>query len=131
MGMTCPVVLVPGLVCDAAVWEHVRPHLASRAEVHVAHHGAPDSLGSMADKVLREAPDRFAIAGHSMGGRVALEVWRRAAERDAAQPYLHPGGTPPRGVKPANREAAGRNEPLEIPRRQGMAAMASRWVQGM
>ena len=79
--MTVPVVLLPGLVCDATVWEHARQPLAARTDVHVAQHGTLDSLGAMAEKVLREAPSRFALAGHSMGGRVALEVWRRAPER--------------------------------------------------
>ena len=129
--MTSPVVLVPGLVCDAAVWEHTRPLLAARAEVHVAHHGTLDSLGAMAEKVLREAPPRFALAGHSMGGRVALEIWRRAPERIAALALLDTGVTALAAGEAGEREAAGRYELLEIARRDGMAAMASRWVQGM
>jgi len=129
--MTSPVVLVPGLVCDAAVWEHTRPLLAARAEVHVAHHGTLDSLGAMAEKVLREAPPRFAIAGHSMGGRVALEAWRRAPERIAALALLDTGVTPLAAGDAGEREAAGRHELLRLAREQGMAAMASRWVQGM
>ena len=129
--MTRPVVLVPGLVCDAAVWQHALPLLAARAEVQVAHHGTLDSLGAMADKVLREAPRTFAIAGHSMGGRVALEVWRRAPERVAALALLDTGVTPLAAGEAGDREAAGRHELLEIARRQGMAAMAARWVQGM
>ena len=89
-----PIVLVPGLVCDATVWEHARVQLAARAEVSIAHHGTLDSLGAMAEKVLREAPPKFAIAGHSMGGRVALEVWRRAPDRVAALALLDTGVTP-------------------------------------
>jgi len=129
--MSIPVVLVPGLVCDAAVWHHAAAALGARAPVQVAQHGELDSLVAMADKVLREAPPRFALAGHSMGGRVALEVWRRAPERIAALALLDTGVTALAAGEAGEREAAGRYELLEIARRDGMAAMASRWVQGM
>ena len=131
MTQQTPLVLVPGLVCDATVWEHACRPLSARTEVHIAHHGMLDSLGAMAEKVLHEAPPRFAIAGHSMGGRVALEAWRRAPERIAALALLDTGVTPLAAGEAGDREAAGRHELLEIARRQGMAAMASRWVQGM
>ena len=85
----------------------------------------------MAEKVLREAPPRFALAGHSMGGRVALEVLRRAPERVAAIALLDTGVQPLAAGEAGEREAAGRHELLQIAREQGMAAMAARWVQGM
>jgi len=129
--MSLPVVLVPGLVCDAAVWDHARQALGAGANVRVADHGSLDSLASMADKVLREAPPRFALAGHSMGGRVALEVWRRAPERVAALALLDTGVTALAAGEPGERETAGRYELLDIARTRGMAAMAARWVQGM
>lgn len=113
------------------MWEHTRAALVARAEVRIAHHGTLDSLVAMADKVLDEAPPRFAIAGHSMGGRVALEVWRRAPERVTALALLDTGVTPLATGEAGEREAAGRYELLGIARAQGMAAMASRWVQGM
>ena len=72
-------VLVPGLVCDDAVWSHQRRTLESDRPVHVAQHGQLDTLTAMAAHVLAWAPPRFAIAGHSMGGRVALEIWRQAS----------------------------------------------------
>jgi pimeloyl-ACP methyl ester carboxylesterase len=131
MGMSIPVVLVPGLVCDAAVWEHARQALGAHADVQIAHHETLDSLAAMAEKVLREAPPRFALAGHSMGGRVALEVWRRAPERVAALALLDTDVTALAAGEAGEREAAGRYELLEIARAQGMATMATRWVQGM
>ncbi len=85
----------------------------------------------MAEKVLREAPPRFALAGHSMGGRVALEVLRRAPERVAALALLDTGVAPLAAGEAGEREAAGRHELLALAREQGMAAMAARWVQGM
>ena len=131
MGMSVPVVLVPGLVCDAAVWEHARQTLATHADVHIAHHAMLDSLSAMAEKVLREAPTRFALAGHSMGGRVALEILRRAPERIAGLALLDTGVAALAAGEAGEREAAGRYELLELARREGMAAMATRWVQGM
>jgi len=124
-------VLLPGLVCDATVWAHARGALAARATIHVAEYGALDSLGTMADKVLGEVEGPFALAGHSMGGRVALEMFRRAPERIVAMALLDTGVQRLAAGEPGAREAAGRHELLVLAREQGMAAMAARWVQGM
>jgi len=124
-------VLLPGLVCDDTVWEHARAALAPHAEVHIPRYAALDSLGAMAEKVLAETPGDFALAGHSMGGRIALEVQRRAPERVKGIALLDTGAQPLAAGVAGAREAAGRHELLEIARTQGMAAMAARWVQGM
>lgn len=124
-------VLLPGLVCDEFVWKHAEAALAARGEVRIAAYGGLDSLGAMAEKVLAETPGRFAVAGHSMGGRVALEIFRRAPERVAGIALLDTGTAPLAAGEPGAREQAGRHELLEIARGQGMAAMAERWVQGM
>jgi pimeloyl-ACP methyl ester carboxylesterase len=124
-------VLVPGLVCDPAVWDHAAAALRTDADVCIAHHGALDSLGAMAEKVLAETPGDFAIAGHSMGGRVALEIFRRAPERITGIALLDTGTAPLSAGEAGARETAGRRELLEVARTQGMAAMAARWVQGM
>jgi len=126
-----PVVLLPGLVCDASVWAHAHAALRARADVHIPEYGALDSLPAMAEKVLGEAPRRFAVAGHSMGGRVALEIFRRSPERVAALALLDTGVTPLAAGETGERETAGRYELLEIARTRGMAEMATRWVQGM
>jgi pimeloyl-ACP methyl ester carboxylesterase len=130
MGLT-PVVLLPGLVCDATVWAHARASLEARAPVSIPDYGLLDSLGAMAEKVLGEAPPRFALAGHSMGGRVALEVIRRAPERVSALALMDTGIQPLAAGEPGEREAAGRHDLLALAREHGMAAMALRWVQGM
>jgi pimeloyl-ACP methyl ester carboxylesterase len=126
-----PVVLLPGLVCDEAVWAHARAPLEAGAPVIIPDYGLLDSLGAMAEKVLREAPPRFAVAGHSMGGRVALEILRRAPERVSALALLDTGVQPLASGEPGEREATGRHELLALARERGMAAMARRWVQGM
>lgn len=76
-----PLVLVPGLLCDAALWAHAERHLADLADVHVADVTGPETIAAMATAVLEQAPPTFALAGLSMGGYVALEIMRRAPER--------------------------------------------------
>ena len=129
--MTAQIVLIPGLVCDAAVWDHAAVRLGANARVRIADHGTLDSLGAMAERVLAETDGDFAIAGHSMGGRVALEVFRRAPKRITGLALLDTGVAPLAAGDAGAREKAGRFELLEIAKTRGMAAMAARWVQGM
>lgn len=76
-----PLVLLPGLLCDEALWQHQRRDLAGRAAMQVADLTQADSIAAMAAGVLAVAPPRFALAGLSMGGYVAMEVLRQAPER--------------------------------------------------
>jgi pimeloyl-ACP methyl ester carboxylesterase len=131
MGLGIPVVLLPGLVCDDTVWTHARAALKAHAPVSVCEYGSLDSLGAMAEKVLAEAPARFALAGHSMGGRIALEVFRLAPQRIAGIALMDTGTQPLASGDAGARETAGRHELLNIAREHGMATMAARWVQGM
>lgn len=62
------VILIPGLMCDATVWEAQLAALRPVANLTVFHPGARSSLAAMAEALLAEAPGRFALAGHSMGG---------------------------------------------------------------
>ncbi len=126
-----PLVLLPGLACDAAVWTHARDSLGPRTQITIAEYGSLDSLGGMAEKVLLEAPPRFMLAGHSMGGRIALEVLRRAPDRVAGIALLDTGVQPLAAGEAGQREVAGRQELVRLARDRGMAQMAARWVQGM
>lgn len=78
---TQPLVLIPGLLTDAELFRHQIATLSDVARVMVAETGLDESVGAMADRLLAEAPERFALAGLSMGGYVAQEVMRRAPER--------------------------------------------------
>jgi pimeloyl-ACP methyl ester carboxylesterase len=73
--------LLPGLLCDAALWQFQSDALADVADVTVADLTRSDSIEAMARDALADAPDRFALAGLSMGGYVALEIMRQAPER--------------------------------------------------
>src|SRR5215813_7502796 len=97
---TAHLILVPGLMCDDAVWEHQGRGLHELATITIADHGCLDSLTAMADAILDVAPQRFALAGHSMGGRVAFEVYRRAPEHVTGIALLDTAYTPfPGGIK--------------------------------
>jgi pimeloyl-ACP methyl ester carboxylesterase len=75
-------VLLPGLLCDAALWAPQRVALSDLCAVWVADLTRHESIAAMAAAVLREAPaQRFALAGLSMGGYVALEMMRQAPRR--------------------------------------------------
>lgn len=76
-----PLVLVPGLTCDAGVFRAQTAGLADVADMTVASTVEDDSIAAMAARLLDDAPDRFALAGFSMGGYVAMEVIARAPER--------------------------------------------------
>jgi len=74
-------VLLPGLLCDAALWGHQTEHLKDVCEVMVADLTQDNSIPAMAERVLGNAPATFALAGLSMGGYVAQEIMRQAPER--------------------------------------------------
>ena len=73
--------LLPGLLCDAALWRHQVETLTDLAEVTVGDLTRDDSIRAMAERILAEAPKTFALAGLSMGGYVAQEIMRQAPER--------------------------------------------------
>ncbi|QKE64065.1 alpha/beta fold hydrolase [Aquipseudomonas campi] len=74
--------LLPGLLCDARLWQHQAADLADLAHITVADLSQADSIAGLAEQVLAQAPDEcFALAGLSMGGYVALEIMRRAPQR--------------------------------------------------
>jgi len=81
MDQTTPLLLVPGLASSARIYAPVIPALWRFGPVMVANHIRDDSMAAIARRVLSEAPPRFALAGHSMGGYIALEIMRQAPER--------------------------------------------------
>lgn len=120
------VVLLPGLLCDQTVWAHQSDALGKISDVVIPDFRGLHSITAMAKLVLDAAPPRFALAGHSMGARVALEVFRMAPDRVERLALLDTG-VHPRG--PAEEEKRGAL--VEIARTQGMEAMAARWLPPM
>lgn len=73
--------LLPGLLCTARLWQAQIDALGDVAVSQVADLTRDDSVGAMAEQALAGAPPRFALAALSMGGYVAFEILRRAPER--------------------------------------------------
>jgi pimeloyl-ACP methyl ester carboxylesterase len=76
-----PLLLLPGLLNDAALWRHQIADLADVATAIVGDLTRHDSIAAMATAMLAEAPDSFSLAGLSMGGYVAQEILRQAPHR--------------------------------------------------
>ena len=76
-----PIVFLPGLICDQRLWRDVIDGLSGDVAPMVADLRLDDSIAAMAARTLAAAPPRFALAGLSMGGYVALEIMRQAPGR--------------------------------------------------
>lgn len=119
-------------MCDHTVWDAQIEALADIADSSVVEWGMQHtSLVEMAEAALAAAPERFALAGHSMGGRVAFEVYRRAPERVTHIAVMNTGVVPRAEGEAGEEEARGRQRLLDIAFQQGIRAMAMEWLKGM
>ena len=100
--------LLSGLVCDARMWQPQIDHLAGEiGRAVVADLDGADSIAALAAAALAQAPaGRFALAGLSMGGYVALEIMRQAPERVAALALLDTSARPDTPEATENRKKA-------------------------
>src|SRR5262245_63025650 len=80
----------------------------------------------MAASPLTHAPQRFALAGHSLGGRIALEIFRQAPQRVTRLALLDTGVHPAAPDEPARRQAL-----LTLADTEGMRAVARAWLPPM
>lgn len=117
-------ILIPGLICDAFVWEPLVKRL--EGVVRVADLSTQDDLTVMAKDCLAMAEGQLTLAGHSMGGRVAMEMARLAPERIERMILLDTGIHP---LKEGELEK--RNEIVRLAHENGMQALADRWLPGM
>ncbi|RVU03754.1 alpha/beta hydrolase [Novosphingobium umbonatum] len=124
MSETLPLLLVPGLICDSRVFA-AQAAAFPQAQC-LGGWGACDSLAAMAQRLLDKAPERFALLGHSMGARVALEAYRMAPERIDRLALVSTGTHPV-----AQGEAEKRYALRDLGREQGMAALVDQWLPPM
>jgi len=131
--MTKPtLLLLPGLLCDDTVWQAQCADLGAIADCRVPVYRTLDTIDAMAKQVLATAPaGGFALAGHSMGGHVALEVFRRAPERVLRLASLDTGFQALAAGEAGEKERAGRYQLLALARSEGMRAMGAQWARGM
>jgi len=94
MDNTMPILLVPGLASSPRIFAPVAPALWRFGPVTVANHIRDNSMGAIARRILAEAPPRFALAGHSMGGYIAFEIMRQAPQRVAKLALINTQGRP-------------------------------------
>jgi pimeloyl-ACP methyl ester carboxylesterase len=114
------------------VWDAQVAALSDIADARVMEWGMQHtSLVKMAEAVLGGAPERFALAGHSMGGRVAFEVYRLAPERVTRIAVMNTGVIPRAEGEAGIEEEGGRQRLLDIAFQQGIHAMTSEWLKGM
>jgi pimeloyl-ACP methyl ester carboxylesterase len=113
-------------MCDAAVWEHQRLALTPYADVRIPVFRGFNSLRAMAESVLENAPEKFSVAGHSMGGRVALELMEIAGKRIQRFAVMDTGV---HGVRQG--EAHKRGILLAAAERKGLQAVADAWILPM
>ena len=92
MSERLPVVLVPGLNCSPRLYAAQLPEIWRFGPVTIADHTRDDTMAALAKRILDNAPERFALAGLSMGGYIALEIMRQASSRVAKLALLDTGG---------------------------------------
>ncbi len=113
-----PLMLIPGLLCNESVWRHQIENLKDVADVSVIMTTREDTPDKMVEALLLQAPPQFALAGHSMGGWLCLEIMRRAPERVLKLCLLNTSARSDTPEKLAKRiemiESVGRGEFLTI-----------------
>lgn len=118
------ILLVPGLLCDATVWQPLLDRLDESAAV--ADLSTQDNLTQMAKDCLAAHPGPLRLAGHSMGARVVMEMTRLAQERVQCLALLDSG------IHPLQEgELEMRQEIVQFANENGMEALAERWLNGM
>ncbi len=123
--------LLPGLMCDHTFWQPLLDIPPMGVRCTAVDYGEADSIMDMARAVLDVAPPKFSLAGHSMGGRVALEVVRLAPERVEQLIIMDTGYLSRLPGEKGDAEKASRMALMAIAEKQGVRAMAREWVKGM
>ena len=118
--------LLPGLMCDAGVWRAQIAAFGAAYDIRVPDFHALDSFDAMAAAALAVADRPFALAGHSMGGRVAMQVAATAPERVLRLALLDTGAH-----LPAPGEAESRLALVATGEREGIEAVIQAWLPPM
>ncbi|MBI1384117.1 MAG: alpha/beta fold hydrolase [Rhizobiales bacterium] len=121
-----PLVLVPGRLCTVELF---RPQISAlealsetTGKVHIADHTRHDTIEATAEAILAAAPERFSLAGLSLGGFIALEIIRRAPSRVARLALLDTSARAERPDRIADRAAD-----LELADRVGIAGLVEHY----
>jgi len=118
--------LLPGLLCDERVWQHQIENLSGLVDIHVPDFRDMDSFDAMAAAVLAEAPERFYLAGHSMGSRVAMQILNIAPDRIIKLGLMDTGIHPPGPGEKDKRQVL-----IDLALEKGMKELARAWGMPM
>jgi len=125
--MAIKLVFIPGLVSDRRAWLKVDENIASQGfETFIADVSTAESLTAMAQSILDETEGMLIAVGHSMGGRVAMELARLAPDRLAGMVLVATGAHPL-----AEGELANREKVVAIAHTEGMQALCDHWLPPM
>ena len=102
--MSEPLVLLPGMMCDARLFGPQIAELSADTAVMVAPITQGERIEEIASSMLDQLPKRFALAGLSMGGIVAMELLRRAPDRITRIALMDTNPLAETPVNAANRE---------------------------
>jgi pimeloyl-ACP methyl ester carboxylesterase len=105
MDNSMPILLIPGLAGSPRIYAPVAPAMWRVGPVTVANHIRDGNMGAIARRILAEAPPRFALAGHSMGGYIAFEIMRQAPDRVAKLALVNTQARPDTPEATARRRA--------------------------
>lgn len=118
--------LLPGLISDRVVWRAAIDLLSPMMPVVVGNLTTQDSITAMAEDMLVRHEGVLHVAGHSMGGRVAMEMARLAPDRVARLALLNTGMHPKKEGEDAKRQAM-----IDLAYQKGMRALAEVWLPPM
>lgn len=104
--------LVPGLLCTSTLWRDQIAAFEGSFSIQVAEHHLDNNLPGIARRILDKAPETFSLAGLSMGGYIAFEIWRQAPERVERMALLDTRAT--------------KDTPEETQRRKDLLALADK-----
>lgn len=98
-----PLILLPGLSCTPELWDDVRAALPVGINCTAVENPPLEDIDAIATAILASAPPRFALAGFSFGGYVALAIAAQAGERIERLALVSTGATPDTPEAAANR----------------------------
>ncbi|WP_017183326.1 alpha/beta fold hydrolase [Sphingobium xenophagum] len=118
--------LLAGLLCDATIWAPVADRLSDVAQVTIVDFAGLSAIADMARHALGTGNGPLLIAGHSMGGRVAIEAARQRPDRVQGLALLNTGVHMASAAEPADRGVL-----VDLAFTEGMAALADAWLPPM
>jgi pimeloyl-ACP methyl ester carboxylesterase len=118
-------VLVPGLLSDAIVWQPLADAAAGRFRIHAADVSKGASITGMAEAILGETEGPLIVVGHSMGGRVAMEMAHIAPDRVKGLVLANTGHHPKREGEEVKRQAM-----IDLGH-ESMDKLAAQWLPPM